>query len=94
MTIMIYNSYHATPVKMSALHVRCALIPQQSVTTHYWLVLFARAWSLLWKERGYEIKEKFKNVAFFNPHSSFLFASLKSVVCPSAPGSNSKLTLS
>jgi hypothetical protein len=32
-------------------------------------------------------------LAFFKPHSSLLFASLKSVVFPTAPGSNSKLAL-
>ncbi len=32
-------------------------------------------------------------LAFFKPHSSLLFASLKSVVFPTAPGSNSKVTL-
>lgn len=32
-------------------------------------------------------------ITFLSPHSSLLFASLKSVVCPTAPGSNSKLTL-
>lgn len=34
-----------------------------------------------------------RNITFFKLHSSFLFASLKSVVCPVAPGSSSKLTL-
>jgi len=34
-----------------------------------------------------------RNVTFLKLHSSLLFASLKSVVCPTAPGSSSKLTL-
>lgn len=38
-------------------------------------------------------KKRIINITFFRPHSSLLFASLKSVVCPTAPGSNSKLTL-
>lgn len=45
------------------------------------------------KKNERENKKKKKN-AFFKPHSSFLLASLKSVVFPTAPGSNSKLTLS
>lgn len=61
---------------------------QTEFELHEWSMFY-----ILRKKKEKSSKSIIKILTFFNPHSSLLFASLKSVVFPTAPGSNSKLTL-